>query len=191
MRKRSRLIITALISITTAVGSLAYFTDSVTETPNSGELPFTLNITNAQVTVTAGVGDGTTTPTWSYDVARLSTSTSTYGLYGVTDTNADTFINESDTGYVDNYLTPNRSMNITGIDPTGSSGDGRVAIGAEVLNGTIANARPGDALVVGRAGGVTTDEGITVKNDTSSFTVKIKVLLNTDAASQNTIKYID
>ena len=189
MNKKKRVIIAGLLLlITTTASTYAYFNKSVTLSENSGEQPFSLNITNGQISITAGVGNGTTTPTWSYDVARLSTSTATYGLYGITDTNADGKIDENDTDYITKYINVNRTMDISGVSSTGADASGRKAIGAELTSGTISNARPGDALVVGTA---SSDEGIFVTNNTSSLTVKVKVEVNKTAEAENTIKYLD
>ena len=111
------------------------------------------------------MGDGTTTPTWSYDVARLSTSQATYGLYGVTDDTAPIgTLSETDSDYVTKYEIPNRSKDIGGISPVGigvaGAETGRYAVGAAVT-GAITNARPGDALVLGVTGAGT--EGINLQ----------------------------
>lgn len=178
MKKGKRLLIAGLLGIAvTGASTLAYFTSTATVTANDGQAPLALNITNGKVEVTAGIGDGATTPTWSYDVARLSTSVETYGLYSVTD--------EADTKYVENYIDKNRSMDIIGFDTTVDEG-GRRKIGAK-LTGAITNARPGDAIVLGDATGA--DEGIKIENK-STLTVKVRVLAKTDQTTIDTINYL-
>ena len=179
MKKGKRLLIAGLLGIAvTGASTLAYFTSTATVTANDSQAPLALNITNGKVEVTAGIGDGATTPTWSYDVARLSTSVETYGLYSVTD--------KADTKYVENYIDKNRSMDIIGFDTTGDEG-GRRKIGAK-LTGAITNARPGDAIVLGDATGA--DEGIKIENK-STLTVKVRVLAKTDDQTTiDTINYL-
>jgi len=180
MKKGTRLLIAGLLGIAvTGASTLAYFTSTATLNPNGGQVPLALNITNGTVAITAGVGNGTTTPTWSYDVATLSTSTATYELYsGAHDDQAPIgTITSADTGFAA-YVLANRSKDIVGVDPTGATA-GKMAVGAPLLTGTISNARPGDALVLGVAGGA---EGINVTNS-SSLTVKLKVVAKTDQAT--------
>lgn len=182
MKKRKRLLIAGLLGIAvTGASTLAYFTSTATVTANDGQAPLALNITNGKVEVTAGIGDGATTPTWSYDVARLSTSVETYGLYSVTDTDSSGIIDEADTKYVENYIDKNRSKDIIGFDTTVDKG-GRRKIGAK-LTGAITNARPGDAIVLGDATGA--DEGIKIENK-STLTVKVRVLAKTDKTDNQT-----
>jgi predicted ribosomally synthesized peptide with SipW-like signal peptide len=189
MKKRTRLIIAGILAIAvTGASTFAYFTSIATVTPNDGQVPLALNITNGTVTVNAGIGDGSTTPTWTYDVARLSTSDATYALYGLTDTNTNGKIDEGDTDYNTKYVIPNRSKDIVGVSAVGigtvDPETGRYAAGAPLTTGTISNARPGDALVLGVAGAGT--EGINITN-ASNLTVKVKIAAKTDATTTNTI----
>lgn len=188
MKKGIRLLIAGVLGIAvTGASTLAYFTSTATVSPNGGQAPLALNITNGTVVVTAAVGNGTDTPTWTYDVARSSTSPATYLLYTVTDDQLPAGIDELDTGYVANYVIPNRSKDIGGISAAniGVAGaeTGRYAVGAPVT-GAITNARPGDALVLGLTGAGT--EGINVKND-STLTVKVQILAKTDQATTDKI----
>lgn len=181
MNNKKRLLIVGIgLLITTTASTYAFFNQSITLNKNSSAGDFALQISNGNVNVVAAVGDGSVSPTWSYDVARLSTSLATYGLFGLTDTNSDGKINDLDTDYVTKYVDVNRSMDIVGV-----TGEGRKAIGAEVT-GNISNARPGDALSVGQAG--TANDGIAVTNS-SSLTVKVKVEI--DNTKEDEIKYLD
>lgn len=199
MKKSKRIMIASIAAfVVTAASTFAYFTTSTNLTPNGGQQPFSLNITNGQLSISAKPGNGATTPTWSYDVARNSTSEATLIAYGM-NMNGDgnivppeNYADQAtyDAAYLANYVNPNRSPDIQGVDSSGDiayGGINRRAIGAAVT-GDISKARPGDALVVGTAGGA--DAGLKITN-ASNLTVKVKIEINQTVAAQDTIKYLD
>lgn len=199
--KKSRKVVAALLIGATvcASGTFAYF-NSVADMNkiNNGGAMQTLDITNGRIYVSASFkGQGTTDVTdWSYDVARLST----LGALGVTTGQKDpaTGVTITDpiktslttfTGYSGGNISTTSdfvvktSPDITGFDFTRPTGEGvtidqqRLAIGTD-LTGAVTKARPGDAIVLGKAAadGSTTTTGITIVND-SNITCKARIQL--------------
>lgn len=190
MKIKNRILIAGLMAIAvTGASTLAYFTSNVTIASNgdsSGVL--TLDITNGTVKITGKIGDGkATTPNWSYDVARYSTTGyNELGTPGKTVAGITTTDNKATD--IENYENKHRSPDII-LDGTGTTSysvTSRAPIGTPIT-GKISKARPGDAFVLGQAseGGSGTNVGLTIKNE-STLTTKVDMGLSGSGSTEQT-----
>ena len=204
MIKRKRKVIAAVLIAATvcASGTFAYFNAKVDFSgTNVAKGTNTLNITNGKVAIGALIGDAEITGyTWSYDVARLSTTEDLTS--GRLDTAAvgtiNTWLGESsamDAGFYNgtelkdvyvgagkgaDYVTKNLSPDILGLSTDENRSTTKAQVGDTVI-GEISNARPGDALVLGNAADKT-KQGLKVVNN-SNLTTNIRIrLVNTEDA---------
>lgn len=204
MIKRKRKVIAALLVAATvlASGTFAYFNAKVDFSgTNVAKGQNTLNITNGKVEIGALIGDAAIDDyTWSYDVARLSTTedlingrlnttaadTITSWLEGSTATDAGFYngTNVEDaylgTGKGADYVKKNLSPDILGLSTDGDRDTKKAQVGDQVVR-AISNARPGDAFVLGNAADKT-KQGLKVVNN-SNLTTNIRIrLVNTEDA---------
>lgn len=181
--KKSRKVVAALLIGATvcASGTFAYFNSTVDMSKISGKGTAIqeLNITNGYIKVTGTINGTSSTgiSDWSYDVARKTTDESlaegtvNQEWKNAIKTDLGSAASAETAATTVDYITKNQSPDIKGFEGSNTSGT-RVPVGSP-LTGTVTQARPGDAIVLGDA----TDsnkQGISIVNE-SNLTCKARI----------------